>query len=101
MKTIKYKYLINYFPETITEVLCHNTGEKCRGLNFYVCKQMKAKMLVAYTKPVLAGENYNWRVRGVRNITIKIGCSCVYRQPLMLNFFPGPQEKRSVGPLED
>ena len=62
---------------------------------------MKAKMLVAYTGPVLAGENYDWRVRGVRNITIKIGCSCVYRQPLMLNFFHGPREKRSVGPLED
>ena len=88
-------------PETITEVLCHSTGEKCGESNFYACKQMKAKMLVAYTEPVLAGDQYDWRVRSVRNVTINIGCSCVYRQPLLLNFLPGPREKRSLGPVED
>ena len=88
-------------PETITEVLCHNTGEKCGESNFYTCKQMKAKMLVAHTEPVLAGGQYDWRVRSVRNITINIGCSCVYREPLALSFLPGPREKRSTRMTED
>ena len=88
-------------PETITEVLCHNTGEKCGESNFYTCKQMKAKMLVAHTEPVLAGGQYDWRVRSVRNITINIGCSCVYREPLALSFLPGPREKRSTRKTQD
>ena len=92
-KTEPYQSFV--FSETITEVLCHNTEEKCGGSNFFICKQMKSKMLVAYTEPVLMGEDYDWRVRSVRNITIKIGCSCVYIKPFMLNFIPGPREKRS------
>ena len=36
-----------------------------------------------------------WRVRMLRNITINIGCSCVYREPVILQqFMPGPEEKR-------
>ena len=86
--------------ETITEVLCHSPGETCGGSEYYNCKQMKAKMLVAHTEPVIAGDYYDWRVRNVRNITINIGCSCVYREPVLLQqFFPGPQEKRKRGQL--
>ena len=39
--------------------------------------------------------------RSVRNITINIGCSCVYREPLALSFLPGPREKRSPRKTED
>ena len=60
---------------------------------------MKSKILVAHTEPVLAGDHYDWRVRNVRNITINIGCSCVYREPVLLNqFFPGPQERKRSSP---
>ena len=31
-----------------------------------VIAQMKAKMLVAHTEPVLVGDIYDWRVRSVR-----------------------------------
>ena len=86
----KHKGLKKYFnfTETITEILCHNPGEKCGGSNYYNCKQMKAKMLVGTT-------DLEWRVRTLRNITINIGCSCVYREPVILQqFMPGPEEKR-------
>ena len=33
-------------------------------------EQMKAKMLVAHTAPVLVDDNYDWCVRAVRNITV-------------------------------
>lgn len=82
-------------PETITEVICHSAGERCGGSMYYSCKQMKSKMLVAHTEPVLVEDSYDWRVRAVRNITVNIGCSCVYRAPVLLDqFLPGPQEKK-------
>jgi len=82
-------------PETITEVICHSAGERCGGSMYYSCKQMKSKMLVAHTEPVLVEDSYDWRVRAVRNITVNIGCSCVYRAPVLLDqFVPGPQEKK-------
>jgi len=82
-------------PETITEVICHSAGERCGGSMYYSCKQMKSKMLVAHTEPVLVEDSYDWRVRAVRNITVNIGCSCVYRAPVLLDqFMPGPQEKK-------
>ena len=35
------------------------------------------------------------KVRSLRNITINIGCSCVYREPVLLNhILNGPEEKR-------
>ena len=78
----------NISAETITEILCHNPGERCGGSNYYNCKQMKAKMLVGHT-------DREWRVRTLRNITINIGCSCVYREPVLLDqFSPGPEERR-------
>ena len=57
---------------------------------------MKAKMLVAHTEPILVDNAYyDWRVRSVRNITINIGCSCVYREPVLLNnIINGPEERR-------
>ena len=74
--------------ETITEILCHAPGDTCGGSDFYNCKQMKAKMLVGHT-------DREWRVRTLRNITINIGCSCVYREPVLLDqFSPGPEERR-------
>ena len=36
-------------------------------------------MLVAHAEPVYLDEAVDWRLRAVRNITINIGCSCVYR----------------------
>ena len=32
----------------------------------YCCPQMKSKMLVAHTEPVLVEDSYDWRVRAVR-----------------------------------
>jgi len=62
---------------------------------YFSCKQMKSKMLVAHTDPVLVEDSYDWRFRAVRNITVNIGCSCVYRAPVLLDqFLPGPQEKK-------
>ena len=90
-----YFYWINNILETITEVLCLKIGSKCGGSEFYTCKQMKSKMLVAFTEPVLSGDTYDWRVRSVRNVTVNMGCSCVYRAPVFLDFIPGPQEWRS------
>ena len=97
---IDFRLIFNIL-ETITEVLCHNTGGTCGGSDFYACKQMRAKMMVAHTEPLVTGDHYDWRVRNVRNITVNIGCSCVYREPLMLNFFSGPREKRSLRPKHD
>ena len=87
--------------ETITEILCLGGGERCGGSDYYDCKQIKAKMLVGHTEPVLEGDLYDWRVRNIRNITINIGCSCVYREPVFWNqFSPGPRErKRSFSPV--
>ena len=82
-------------PETITEVLCHSPGEKCGGSDFYTCKQMKAKMLVSHTESVLVDDHYDWMVRSVRNVTINIGCGCVYMEPVLNLFFPGPREKKN------
>ena len=74
--------------ETITEILCHEPGDTCGGSDFYNCKQMKAKMLVGHADQEL-------KVRSLRNITINIGCSCVYREPVLLNhIINGPEEKR-------
>ena len=82
--------------ETITEILCATRGDKCGGSEFYTCKQMKTKMMVAHTEPVLVEDHYDWRVRTVRNVTINIGCSCVYRHHVLIHelFAPGPEEKK-------
>jgi hypothetical protein len=68
-------------------MLCLVGGERCGRSEYYDCKQIKAKMLVGHTEPVLEGNLYNWRVRNIRNITINIGCSCVYREPVLWNEF--------------
>ena len=83
-------------------MLCLSGGERCGGSEYYDCKQMKAKMLVGHTEPVLEGNLYDWRVRNIRNITVNIGCSCVYREPVLWNqFIPGPTErKRGFTPAE-
>ena len=57
-------------------------------------------MLVGYAVavPTDNAENYEWRVQNVRNITVKIGCSCIYHQPVMVDTFViTPQKKRSLG----
>ena len=39
--------------------------------------------------------DHELKVRSLRNITINIGCSCVYREPVLLNhIINGPEEKR-------
>ena len=54
---------------------------------------MKAKMLVGHADQEL-------KVRRLRNITINIGCSCVYREPVLLNtIINGPEEKRKRSDL--
>ena len=59
--------------EIITEILCHSAGETCGGSEYFSCKQMKTRMMVAHT------DQASWTVRTMRNITINTGCSCVYR----------------------
>ena len=62
-----------FLSDTITEILCHSAGDQCGGSDYFSCKQMKARMLVAHTDQA-------WSVvRAMRNITINTGCSCVYR----------------------
>ena len=58
--------------EIITEILCHSAGETCGGSDYFSCKQMKARMMVAHTDQA-------WNLRNKRNITVNTGCSCVYR----------------------
>ena len=89
-----YKYKINIvqgrIPETITEVLCENPGNKCNNSPFFSCRQEKRKMEVAYRRTI----DNNLEVN-LRNITVNIGCSCVAEK---LNIFnrltAGPKEKR-------
>ena len=70
---------VTNFPLDRAKLLEVELGNKF-GYFWIVC-QMKAKMLVAHTEPILVDNAYyDWRVRSVRNITINIGCSCVYRQ---------------------
>ena len=89
MTEIEHKFIYahnsQFTSETITEVVCTTTGEKCGGSDFYSCHQMKAKMLVATTKIVLAEGFYELRVKSERNITVNIGCSCAYVQPVFMS----------------
>ena len=89
-----YKYKINMvqgrIPETITEVVCDNPGNKCNNSPFFSCRQEKTKMEVAYRKTIDGNLEVN-----LRNITVNIGCSCVGEK---LNIFnrmtAGPKERR-------
>ena len=89
-----YTYKINTvqgrIPDTITEVMCENSGTKCNNSPFFSCRQEKTKMEVAYRRTV----DNNLEVN-LRNITVNIGCSCVAEK---LNIFnritAGPKEKR-------
>ena len=100
MTEIEHKFIYahnsQFTSETITEVVCTTTGEKCGGSDFYSCHQMKAKMLVATTEMVLDEGFYELRVKSERNITVHIGCSCAYMEPVFMQglFLPGPQEKK-------
>ena len=77
-------------------MVCTTSGEKCGGSDYYNCHQVKAKMLVATTEWVLAEGFYELRVKSERNITVNIGCSCAYVEPVFMQglFLPGPQEKK-------
>ena len=59
-------------------------------------------MLVAHTEAVVVEDHHDWRVRSIRNVTANVGCSCVYRDHVLIHelFAPGPQEKkRSQWPM--
>lgn len=38
----------NRVPSTVTEVVCHRPDETCGGNANYRCRQIRAKMVVAY-----------------------------------------------------
>ena len=63
--------VINRIPQTISEIMCQNPTEVCGGNSAYRCRQVRSKMLVAYTE----GAN----VVNLRNYTVSVGCSCVRR----------------------
>ena len=71
-------------PSTITEVVCQNPNSACRGNTNYQCRQIHAKMVVAYTDPYLYKQNR----------TISIGCACVRRRLNNILFRNAPVEKR-------
>ena len=73
-------------PSTITEVVCQNPYAACRGNTNYQCKQIHAKMVIAYTSPYLYKQN----------TTISIGCACVRRRLNNILFRNAPVEKRTV-----
>ena len=53
---------------------------------------MKAKILVGHTDTDIRKD---WKLKTKRNITINIGCSCVYREPILHDqFIPGPKERK-------
>ena len=71
-------------PSTITEVVCQNPNSACRGNTNYQCRQIHAKMVIAYTNPYLYKQNR----------TISIGCACVRRRLNNILFRNAPVEKR-------
>lgn len=71
-------------PSTITEVVCQNPNAACRGNTNYQCRQIHAKMVIAYTNPYLYKQNR----------TISIGCACVRRRLNNILFRNAPVEKR-------
>ena len=71
-------------PSTITQVTCQNPNSACRGNTNYQCRQIHAKMLVAYTDVYLYKQN----------MTVSIGCACVRRRLNNILFRTAPLEKR-------
>ena len=78
-------------PSTITEVICQNPDSACRGSTRYRCRQIHAKMVVAYTNQGTASHHLN-----KQNTTISIGCACVRRRLNNVVFGNPPVEKRKV-----
>lgn len=84
----------NRIPSTITEILCRSPNSDCGGNSNYECRQIKTKMVVAYTGTLEVGGPLT--VLKSRNTTVSIGCSCVMKQSNRVEQFLHPiEEKRS------
>ena len=90
---IKLNTVLNRIPSTITEIFCRNPNTTCGGNTNYQCRQIRAKMVVAYTDQ---SDTSRLTLIHKQNTTISIGCSCVLQRPSSLDFFRNPpMEKRS------
>jgi hypothetical protein len=70
--------------------MCEKSGTKCNNSSFFMCRQEKSKMEVAYKKEIGNTMEIN-----LRNITVNIGCSCVAPKLQFLNLRnSGPREKK-------
>ena len=86
---VKFNTVFNRIPQTITEIMCQQPQDVCGGNHAYQCRQIRSKMLVAYTE---GGNLVN-----LRNNTVNIGCSCVRRSSNTVQHFLQPiQQKRST-----
>ena len=62
-------------PSTITEVVCQNPNSACRGNTNYQCRQIHAKMVIAYTNPYLYKQNIDAAMAdGIDNSEVIIVC---------------------------
>ena len=69
------------FADTITEIVCQNPSEGCAGARFK-CRQMKTVMQVMYLEGVTTtnlGGRLPLAQAFIRNLTVRVGCSCVLR----------------------
>jgi hypothetical protein len=88
---IKLDTVYNRIPSTITEILCRNPNSTCGGNTNYHCRQIRAKMVVAYTDPL---NEDTYALMHKQNTTISIGCSCVRQRSHNIQFRLPPTEKR-------
>jgi len=53
---VKLDTVLNRIPSTITEIVCRDSHSPCGGNSNYRCRQIRARMVVAYTEmAVVAG----------------------------------------------
>ena len=80
---IRLNTVLNRIPSTITEIFCRSPNSTCGGHSHYQCRQIRAKMVVAYTDQSDASA---LTLLHRQNITFSLGCSCVLTRPNVLNF---------------
>ena len=90
---IRLNTVLNRIPSTITEIFCRTPNSTCGRNTNYQCRQIRAKMVVAFTDHEA---NTPLTLLHRQNITFSLGCSCVQKHSTLLSdFLSYPQEKRS------
>lgn len=88
---VKLDTVYDRIPQTITEIVCRNPYETCGGNTNYSCRQIKAKMVVAYLDP--SAEN----LLSYHNKTVSIACACVIKGPFILSDIVRPPNEKKRG----